>query len=77
VPQAKKVTEKIDLAVGVRSSRVLIDLLEQNEVRFVPRDDLRDSQRVVSSIDTPDALVDVIGDDSKAHEYSSARSDGS
>jgi hypothetical protein len=53
VPQAEKVTEKIDLAVGVRPARVLIDLLEQNEVRLVPRDDLRDSQRVVSSVDTP------------------------
>jgi hypothetical protein len=74
VPQAEKVTEKIDLAVGVRPARVLIDLLEQNEVRLVPRDDLRDSQRVVSSVDTPDAFVDVVGDDSKAHEYVSTRS---
>jgi hypothetical protein len=68
VPQAEEVTEEIDLSVGIRPLGVLIDFLEQNEVRLVPRDDLRDPQRVVPSVDTPDALMNVVGDDSKAHE---------
>jgi hypothetical protein len=69
MPQPEEVTQQVYLAVGVRSLGMLIDLLQENEIRLVARDDLRYPQRIVPPIDTPDAFVDVVSDDSKAHEY--------
>jgi hypothetical protein len=74
MPEAEKVAEKIDLAIRVRSPSVLVHLLEEHEVGLVSGDDLSHSERIVLAIDTPDALVDVVGDDSKAHEDDSIRS---
>ena len=57
---------KIELS-AIDNMRVLVDLLQHHHIRIVASDDVCDSERVVSTVDAADALVDVVGEKSEAH----------
>jgi hypothetical protein len=67
MPEAEEVPEQVDLAIGVRPPRVLVDFLEQDQIRLVARDDVGDAHRLVSPIEPADAFVNVVVEDSQAH----------
>ncbi len=72
--KSEEVAEQVHLPIRVRAARVLVDLLQHHHIRIVASDDVRDSERVVATVDAADALVDVVGEKSKAHVSRTVRS---
>ena len=63
----QRVADPIDLPVMTRSRHAVVDLLQEYDVRLIVRECFDDPLRPVSTVDAADALMDVVGYESKVH----------
>ena len=59
--------QNVGLSFCLRTFRVLIYFLKQNEIRIVVCDDFSDASSVMTSVGSTDALMDVVCQESESH----------
>jgi hypothetical protein len=75
VLEPEEVAEQFDLPVAARPARAFIHLLEEDQVGVVVGDSLAHPLGPVAAVDAPDALVDVVAEDTELHAVDDSAGD--
>lgn len=65
--KAKELSQHFELAVTIRAADVVVHFLEEHDVGLVVQNDIANPARVIPTVPSADAFVDVVREDAQLH----------